>query len=216
MASGSDPIDRSYEHEPVNDLIVTVGRCAEKQKDHPAFRENVPEYVALTPDLMDLAAKLGSARDDKNMAGEMKALMGRSVLALNNNADHVVKFSRHRNDPGLLLNAGYDLRPEGPAAKDKTHLMDLVPDLSAKHMPGVPGGIIAILRLAISKAIVELQKTETPDLEESWQRVDEGIYNRSRIEIRGLQPTKKIFLRARYHEGGSVGRWCAPISIIIL
>ena len=216
MSSGSDPFDRNYENQPVNNLIVTMGHCGAKQKDHLAFKENVPEYVTLPPGLTDLADKMGSARDDKNMAVELKTLMGLSVSALNNNADHVVKFARHRNDPGLLLNAGYDLRPEGPVVKDRIKLLDLVPEISARHIPGVLGGILVILKLAKNKAITELQITETPDVEESWQRVDEGIYNKTRIEVRGLQPTKRKFLRARYHEGGSVGRWTAPISIIIL
>ena len=216
MSAGSDPFDRNYQNQPVNDLIVTMGHCGAKQKDHPAFKENVPEYVTLPPELLDLAEKMGSARDGNNMADELKALVGRSVLALNNNADHVVKFARHRNDPGLLLNAGYDLRPEGPIVKNRINLLDLVPGLSAKHIPGVPGGILAILKLAKGKAITELQITETPDVEESWQHVDEGIYNKARIEIRGLEPTKRKYLRARYHEGGSVGRWTEPICIIVL
>jgi hypothetical protein len=212
----SDPIDRSFEGQGVNELIVTTGRCGEKQKDHPAFQENVPEYVTQPPGLMDLAAKMTAARDDKNMAGQLKVLMVQTVQALNNNADHVVKFAKHRNDPSLLENAGYDLRPDGPVVKERIRLLDLVPGLTVKHIPGVSGGIYVSLKLAKSRAITELQITETPEVEDSWRPVGEGVYNTARVKIMGQQPAKRMFLRARYHERGGAGHWCAPVSIIIL
>ncbi|HJV64800.1 MAG TPA: hypothetical protein VJ550_03605 [Geomonas sp.] len=221
MTASTDPIDRRYQNASVNDLIVTAKVAGKKQKDHAAFKEKLPEYVYEPDQLDDLASKLEMARDaavghDTFRVAEMKAIMVQTVLALDNNADHVVKVSRHRNDPSILLESGYDLKPETVNVKEKTKLLDLVPELSAKHVMGVPGAILAILKLAVTKASVELQMTETPDSEESWKGIGQGIYNRSRIEIRGLEQAKKIYLRARYHQDGGVGRWSQPVAIIVL
>jgi hypothetical protein len=218
MASSSSggPYDRSYSTKPVNDLLVIMNHCGEKQKTHPAFLGPVSEYVALQPDLDALAARLVAARDDKNMADQLKDIMGLCVRALDNNADHVIKVAQHRNDPSLLNNTGYDFKQETPAVKERINLLDLIPGLAMKHMPGVSGGLFALLTLVKSKSVTELQLTETPDVEDSWKRYGEGTYNSARIEIRGQEPTKRLYFRVRYHAAGGVGHWSAPVSIIVL
>lgn len=221
MSTGTDPIDRSYQNESVNDLIATLKNAGKKQKDHVAFKERLPEYVTEPAVLDGLATNLEVARDaaaghDTFRVAELKALMSQTVMVLDNNADHVVKLSRHRNDPSILLESGYNLKPETVTVKEKMKLRDLVPELSAKHVQNVPGAIVAILKLATSKAAVELQMTETPDEETSWKGVGQGTYSRSRIEIRELEPAKKVYLRARYHQDGGVGRWSQAVCIIVL
>lgn len=216
-----EPYIRGYREEGANDLIVTMRRVGKKQKDHVAFKENVPEYVSQTKELDDLATEIGIAGEeaigeDKFKVAKLKDLIGRGVQALDNNADHVIKVARHRNDPSILLEAGYDLKPDTITVKEKINLLDLVPEISVKHVPHVSGAIVVILKLAMAKAIVELQITVTPDVEDSWKGVGEGTFNKCRVEIRGLQPAKTVYLRARYHKDGGVGHWCTPVTLIVL
>jgi hypothetical protein len=215
-----DPFVRSYQESPVNDLIVFTNHAADKGDTHVAFQGTVSDYVTLPPKLREFANALGVARDaasghDENRLAEQKALMEAAVKALDHNSYHIALFSAHHKDPNILLNAGYELKPP-KTSKGKINLLDLIPGLNAKHLEGVAGALNIILKRAKNNAIVELQITETPDDEASWKRASEGLYNKSRFELRGCEPTRRLYLRARYHEGGGVGAWCPAVSIIVL
>ena len=215
----SDPFDHSYENQAVNDLIITVKYAVEKQKGHVAFQGEVSEYVSRPDKLTALVTDLEAARDaalshERDKVAQQDALMLTCVKALRFNAQHVAMVSLHRNDPSILNGAGYYFKQQ-PVVKTKVSLLDLVPVVSAKH-GSAPQWIIAVLKRAKSKAIVELQITENPNDEQSWRRTGEGTYTRSRVDLRDLESAKRIYLRARYHEDGNVGRWSLPISIIVL
>jgi len=216
----TDPYDRTYQNSSVNDLIVFTNHAAEKGETHVAFQGTVADYVTLPPKLREHANALSLARDaaaghDENRIAEQKALVGTVVQALDRNSYHIILLADLRKDASVLLNAGYDMKPP-KISKGKLHLLDLIPGLTVKHLDGVEGALLVILKRAKNDASVELMMTETPDDETSWRRVSEGIYNRSRFELRGFQPTKRLYFRARYHEGGAVGAWCPPVSIIVL
>ena len=216
----ADPFVRTYQESPVNDLIVFTNHVAEKGETHVAFQGPVSDYVTLPHKLREIADALGVARDaasghDDNKMAEQKALMETVIKALDRNSYHIVLLSDHRKDPSILLNAGYELRPP-KISKAKLNLLDMIPVLNVKHLEGVGGALLIILKRAKNIASVELQMTETPDDEASWKRVSEGNYSRSRIELRGYEPTRRIYFRARYHEAGAVGSWCPPVSIIVL
>jgi len=215
-----DPYLRTYRESPVNDLIVFTNHAADKGETHPAFQGSVSAYVTLPPQLREIAVSLSAARDaaashDDDRMAEQKALMEAAVRALDRNSYHIILFADHHKDPSLLSTAGYEMKPP-KTGKVKLNLLDLIPGLSVKHLKGVTGALLVYLTRATSDASVELQMTETPEDEGSWHRVGEGNYNRSRFEIRGYQPARRIYLRARYHEAGAVGGWCPPVSIIVL
>jgi hypothetical protein len=215
-----DPYLRTYQEHSVNDLIVFAHHAADKGETHAAFQGAVSDYVTLPPKLRGIADALGVARDaaighDETKIAEQKAQMEALIRALDHNSYHIILIADHRKDPSLLLNAGYDMKPP-KVSKAKLNLVDLVPGLRLKHLEGVTGAILIILKRAKNSASVELTMTETPDNEASWQRISEGIYNTSRIEQRGYEPTKRIFIRGRYHEAGAVGAWCPAVSIIVL
>lgn len=215
----ADPFDHSYEGESVNDLIVSLKLAAEKQKGHSAFQGELPEYVTRPDKLMELTHELELARDAAigrapEMLAQQDAVVAKVVKALRFNSHHLLLVSQHRNDPNALNEGGYLLK-QHPAARVKVNLLDQVPRLSVKHGQG-PGSVTVIVKRAKSKAIIELQMTETPNDEQSWKRTGEGTYGRSRIELRDLEPAKKLYFRARYHEEGAAGHWCAPVSIIVI
>jgi hypothetical protein len=215
----SDPFDHSYEDQAVNDLIATGKYVVEKQKGHLAFQGELSEYVTPPDRLTELITQLETARDGAigrapEMLAQQDAVRAKVVKALRFNAQHVCMFSQHRNDSSQLNEAGYDFKQHA-SLKVKVNLLDLLPGLSVKHGVG-PGSVIVIIKRARSKASIELQMTETPNDEQSWKRTGEGTYSRARIELRDLEPTKRLYFRARYHEDGAAGHWCAPISIIVI
>lgn len=219
--SFADPFQRDYQASPVNDLIVFTKHAADKGTTHIAFQGPLADYV--TPpqklrefaDALDVVREAASGHDDYKMA-EQKSLMQKVIKALDRNSYHIILLSDHHNDPGILLNGGYELKPLKTGGKAKLNLLDLIPELKMEHLNGVSGGLLAILKRATKTATCELQMTETPDDESSWRRVREGIFNKSRCELRGYEPTRRIYFRTRYHESGSVGPWSQPVSIIVL
>ena len=215
-----DPFSRSYHDYSVNDLIVFTNHAADKAETHVAFQGAVSDYVTMPPQLREMANELGVARDaaaghDDNRVAEQNALMETTIRALDHNSYHIALLAVHRKDPDILLNSAFETKPP-KTSKGKINLLDLVPGLSAKHLKGVEGAIYLAFKREKPNAVFELQMTETPDDEASWRRVDEGTYNRSRVELRGLQPTRRLYFRVRYHEGGAVGAWSQPVSIIVL
>lgn len=219
MGSIPDLLDTNFEDLSVNDLIVTIGHAADKAETHIAFQGDLPEYVKRSPQLRQLAEDLGKARDaaaghDQQKVAEKKALMAEGKHALTVNAHHITLLSIHRNDPTILLDAGYKHKQK--LAKAKVNLLDLVPEVSLKHGGGT-GVITIVVKRAKGNASLEVQMTDqSPDVEGSWRGLGEGTYNRSRIEIKGLQPASRVHFRARYHEDGGTGRWSTPVSLIVL
>lgn len=214
MNNIKDPYDRGYRAQGVSDLIYTMNVIADKADIHAAFKEPVSTYISLPPRLREIATKLTIARDNGNGA-ELDILMPQAIQALDFNADHVIRFSQFHNDASYLQNAGYEFKVMH-SVKTKVNLLDLVPGITLKHVDGVSGAYTIILKRAKIGAIVELQWTETPNIDDSWKGIGDGTFKKSRNEVRGGEPTKRIFVRGRYHEDGAVGRWCTPISIILL
>ncbi|GFO67832.1 hypothetical protein GMLC_14110 [Geomonas limicola] len=214
MPHNKDPFERSYHDQGVNDLIFSVNHFAEKAEGHVAFQGPLSEYVSPSTRLREYAVNLENARNSGNNA-ELDRLVPQVVQALDFNADHVVRVSEYRNDASILHNAGYDFKTQH-SIKVKVNLLDLVPELSLKHLENVSGGYTIVVKKAKNGAVVELQCTETPDVEDSWKGIGDGTFNKSRAEIRGGEPTKRIYVRGRYHEDGRAGRWCTPVNIILL
>jgi hypothetical protein len=216
-----DPFDRGYHDSPVNDLIVLARHLADRGESHVAFQGTLPEWVTPPPKLREMADALGVARDaafghDDVRLAEQKTLMEALIKAVDQNSYQIIMLSNHRNDPAILLNGGYELKPVKLGRKAKLNLLDMIPELRMEHLVGVTGGVLAVLKRATKNAICELQMTETPDDESSWRKFGEGIFNSSRCELRGNKPTAKLYFRTRYHDGGLAGAWSQPVSIIIL
>jgi hypothetical protein len=215
-----DPYVRSYQTSQVNDLIVFGHHAADKAENHVAFQVTMADYVTPPAKLREIASALSAARDaaaghDDNRVAEQNALMDKMVRALDHNSYHIILLADFLKDESILHGAGYELKPP-KTNKAKFNLLNLIPGVKVKHLEGVEGAILVILNRAKSNAIVELRMTETPDDEASWKMASEGIVNRARFEMRGLVPTRRIYLKARYHEAGAVGAWCQPVSIIVI
>ena len=212
-----DILEANYTDFPVNDFIVEMQHAADKQETHEAFQGQLPEYVTKAARLREIADELGKARDaaaggDRDRSAEKKALLAAGQLALSMNANHITMLSLARNNPGLLANCGYELKQK--SSNKSVNLLDFAPEVFAKH-GNVSGALVVMAKRAKSSANIELQVTDQdPTIEASWRSL--GMYNRSRIELKGLEPAKKLYFRARYHEDGNVGNWSSPVCIIVL
>ena len=204
----------------MSDFIVETRRTADKQERHIAFQVEVPEYVTKAPELRAHVDSLDTVREaavggDRGKRAEQDALRAKIQRAHHFNAHHITAVSLYRNDPSILENGGYQVK-EKSGTKQVVKLMDLVPEVFAKHLTEVTGGVIVLVKRAKEKATVQLQWTDQdPNVEASWSG-EPTMYNRSRIEMRGFVPASTIYFRARYHEDGASSRWSSYVSIIIL
>ena len=220
MTSVPELLNSDFDDESVNDLIVLVRHMAVKAETHLAFQGETSEYVSKAPDLNKIADGLELGRDaasggDKGKVEALKNLVANAKLVLAMNANHITMLSLKRNDRSVLEDAGFEFKQKVAATKTVVNLLDLTPDVFAKHLVNVSGGIIIMMKRAKSTATCELQITyDDPTVEASW--IGKGMYSLSRVEMRGLEPVRKIHIRARYHENGAVGRWCTPVPIVII
>ena len=206
----------------INDFIVSVHHKADKAEKHVAFQgSNLPEYLTMPPMMRQMADRLGLARDaaaggDTENRALMNALWAELKLAVRMNGQHITMLSLYRKDPSILLNAGYELKESTPSkSAAAVHLLELTPEVSVKH-DVVPESIIIMVKRPRNNASVGIQTTYgDPNLEASWEN-PEGVHNKSRIVQKGLEQARRIYIRARFHEDGSTGRWSQPVSIIVL
>ena len=211
-------LESNFSELSINDFIVKMLYLADKAEHHLAFQGDTPEYVSKAPQIRVMADALGKARDaasggDKDNSAEKKRQWAAAKLALSMNASHVTMLSLAKNDASLLANSGYEAKQK--AVNKAVNLLDLAPEVFAKHA-GATGALIVLVKRAKANASIELQSTEQdPALEASWSGTL-GIHTKSRIEMKGLEPARRIHLRARYHEEGNAGPWSAPITIIVL
>ena len=124
----------------------------------------------------------------------------------------------HINDPGIL-DSGFPFKQKSMIGKSRVSLLDIVPDLTVRYLYAnkaiVPETAVVVMKRARNNAVVELQVTENANDEASWRRYGEGMFNESRVELRGLQSTKVVYLRSRYHEKGATSHWSPVVSILI-
>lgn len=218
MSTVPELLEANFSGIPINDFIVKMQRIADRLETHVAFKNDLPEYVTNSQRLRQMADELGKARDaaargDRDRSAEKKALLAAGQLALSINANHIVMLSLSRNDPGLLANCGYEPKQKS-GGKTVESLLELTPEVFVKH-GSISGAVVVLAKRIKYNASIELQMTDQdPTVEASWN--SNGMYTKSRIELKGLEPAKKLHLRARYHEDGGVGRWSSPTSIIVL
>jgi hypothetical protein len=223
MINVQDLVEANFNNLSLNDFIVQMHHHADKSEHHPSFQDDAPEYVTRPQRIRELAGNLEKSRDealggDKAKAAEKKAQWDAGKLAMEKNAYHAALISVHRNDPSVITDCGFEAKHKN-VAKPTVNLLDAIPEISVKHIMVagriVPESVAVVIKRLKNTANVELQITDgDPNLESSWRSL--GVRNKSRIELKGLESAKKIYLRVRYHEDGGNGRWSQVVSIIVL
>lgn len=196
------------------DLFQKTISFAETVKDHPAF-QNLQEHVPGYDRFMTLADMLRNASEaarygDKLKAEERDKIREEILRSFTFAGQHVIMVAAHRNDP-TLLNIGLEQRQRvyrtaqhslpGPPAK-----------LFVKN--GSPGVVVAMVNRDREMASVELQITENTGNDSSWKTVDK--YYTCKMEVRGLEPVKRYYFRARYHNSVGVGPWSPVVNLVVV
>lgn len=224
MAALPDLFDLNLNGYSINDFIAEVNIIADKTEKHSALKD-FPEYFTPAEKLREKAALLVQLRDasangDREKKAEKQAVWEETKLALIMNAQHITMLSLHRNDPSILLNTGFNLKKHSgkPTSASSTDLLAETPGLSLKYVKSpsgpVPGSFTVHITRARNKASTELQMSDNPSDESSWN--SQGMYAKARIDYKGQQSEKRLYFRARYHHDGGVGPWSQVVNILVL
>lgn len=213
-------LDANFNSLSTGDFILVLHIIAGKIAIHPSFTGPLPEYVSGAEKIMELAEQLfvldrAAAGRDKDKMAEKKALRAESEQRLAFNANHLVMLSQHRNDPELLLNAGYELKQHKNYNKNASIPLPEMPTKFTVKNGSVPGTVIAKINRSQKFGSIELQCAEADPLAEvSWRMID--MFYQCRMEGKGLESVKRYYFRARYHNAGGIGPWSAIVTLVVL
>lgn len=225
MSTIPELLDLNFNQHSINDFIVRVNTIADKTETHAALKD-YPEYYSGPDKLRAKAALLGQLRDasangDRGKKAEKMAVWEETKLAVVMNGHHITMLSLYRNDPSILLNTGFDLKQKHSGKSTSASSTDLLaetPGLALKYLQSgsgpVAGAFTVHITRAKNKASTELQMSDNPSDESSWN--SQGIYAKARIDYKGQQSEKRLYFRARYHHDGGVGPWSQVVNILVL
>ena len=223
MSNIPELLDANLNDLGINDFIALLLTHAERVDEHPALKEGVPEYFSVGGQLRAIASNLGLLRDaaatgNREKKAEKMAAWEEGKLAVAMNIQHITMLSLHRKDPGILHNTGLELKQKQQGGKSSINPLAETPGVAVKHVRStsglVPGAVTVVLSRLKSSVPCELQMTDDPSNESSWN--SQGIHLKSRIEYRDLESAKRLYFRVRYHVAGKTGQWSPVASIIVL
>lgn len=210
-------VSASYKKLTIADLIMKVGTIIDLQEPLECLRP-WPDPVPGPPQLTELNKVLSqtanAARNgDRQLIADRDQIHDKMLISLTFNAQYVVMVAYKENNPDLLAMAGHDVKKRAKSTVDSVLAMQ--PILSVKH-GAVSGTLIAKCSKVPGAAMKELQICfGEPSSEESWERV--GFFAKTgHIEIPGLVPASKCYLRIRCYGDSGTGPWSPVVSIIVL
>jgi hypothetical protein len=119
--------------------------------------------------------------------------------------------------PEFLESLGLKLKTSAPRPRSiskSTLVLPAPENVTAKH--GTTSGMIVVSYTKVPGAgSYEIFIGEgDPFSEQSYASV--GQYNWCRVEVKGLEPAKKMNVKVRCHGSGDPGPFSQPVSIIVL
>lgn len=201
------------------DFIFKVGTIVDLGLAHPGLQD-VPDDVG-GPKVID-ALKQELAVSVQAAANKDRFWMADASTKRQNVQEHVEMWgqfisirARRRNDPGLLLNTGFDPKKKivkvSAAGKGGTRVPEGV---KATH--GTTSGSINLQCKSMGKkGSFEVRYSTDPNNEAAWQ---DGAHHTScrQMPIGGLVPGTKYYCCIRFHGANGTSAWSEPVSIICL
>ena len=184
---------------------------------HPAYQTSVPVWVPggghFRRHADNLEQAVAAAATDKSKDEERIGIREQGAKAINFASSYVAMYAAHHQDPGALLNLGLELKHK-TYNRDASKKLPLKPTkFSAKDDEGV-GNMVAFVNNGFGKGSVQLQITDQePQDEASWRTV--GHFYKCRMEVKGLEPVKRYYLRARFRNAAGNGPWSDVISLVV-
>ena len=128
---------------------------------------------------------------------------------------YVVMRSVSEQNPNLLKGVAMKLKSRSPKAISKSSGPLGTPgNLVVKHT-GDSGAIVIGYSKVKFAGSYEIQVCEgDPAVEANWRTI--GQYRNCRVELKGFDPGKRLYIRVRCHGTGEPGPYTQPVSIIVI
>lgn len=200
------------------DLALHGEGMADLLEDHPAFKDQnlhpcIPGPVTIREDALQVKQTSTAARHDPSKEPERQAAREKMLQSIRFCCQYVVMYSRHANDPGLLDTIGVK-RAQKASRSYGVKMPKKFNKFSVTH--GQESGTVKIyVNSWVGKASVQLQICYgDPALEESWQTIT--ISHHCHSTLKGLEPARRVYFRARLQNDAGVGPWSDVVELIIL
>jgi len=214
--------DTNFRHLRPSEFMITLGNFADSLLSHPFFKDNWPDFVTHPTKLKEQLSSYHKAVKAVELEGGRKNLKNRDDSRHQAHASavlmgqYVVMRSISEKQPDFLESVGLKLK--APIARSratgKGSSVLLAPEnVTLKH--GTSGTILVSYSKVPGAGSYEIFIGEgDPSSEQSYAGV--GQYNWCRVEVKGLEPAKKINVKVRCHGAGEPGPFSQPVTIIVL
>lgn len=212
-----DQMETNFSKLSHGDFILKLYNLADRLQDHAAFKDH-PEYVPGPTTFRDLAGLLqksvdAAAHGDKQKIEELDGVRAKSAAAITFAGQHVVMVSTYRGDPAMLNNIGLDLRHR-TYSKPSNNSPGKLSKLGLKN-GATSGTVVVTVNKMPGAGSIDLQITDgDPTVESSWRSLERSY--QCRTEVKGLEPVKRYYFRARFHNAGGAGPWSAIVNIVVV
>ena len=214
--------DTNFGHLSPSEFIVTVGNFADSLLNHHFFKDNWPDFLTHPTELKEqlgtynesvMAFEVEGGRKNHKDRDDSRHEVHVSVVLM---GQYVVMRSVSENKPEFLDSVA--LKVKTPPAKRATgngsSVLPAPENVTLKHGP-TSGTIIVGYNKVPGAGSYEIFLSEgDPANEQSYAGM--GQYNRCRVDLKGLEPAKKISVKVRCHGTGNPGAFSQPVSIIVL
>lgn len=215
----SEPFDyTSLKDLSDGDLALQLENTADLMENNVAFNEGNRSSCVPGPDaLRSLAVEIkhiaNAVRHDPSKEQERGSARERAVQSIKFSCQHLVMYSVHVNEPGLLDTIGVNRAQRTPRA-GSLKIPRKLDKFSVSHAKK-SGGVKIYVNSWEGKASVDTQVCyDDPAQESSWQPLKLSHYCHFTAE--GLEPARRAYFRARLINDAGTGPWSNVVELIIL
>jgi hypothetical protein len=223
MEEDYDILETNFRRQNFPQYYQTLDTIAEVLDAHKLFNTDRPAPV---PDgerfrahksvLKELS--VGADRGDSLLKEQRQSARYLSEIDLHASASYLKILAIEKRDPTVLTTSGWPLKDSHAKSSRKSSSPQAIEiHLEVKHVKGESGAIV-IMASHIRNGgpyLINLCKGE-PVSEESWYNPGGHYSSCRRIEIRGLEPANKYYVRIRTDGPEGPGNWSHPVAIIVL
>ena len=209
-------LETSFKDDTDGDVIVKLRHMATLFDSHDAYKTDLPPWIPGGRQFREYADRLEQLvnlpASDKTRDDEKIAVREKSVKTVNLAVQYVTMYSEHLNDPTLLENLGLQVKHRNYSRDPR--LPGKVERFLVKDSEDTGAIEVQVNNGFDKKGSLELQIAEgDPANEASWRTIDH--YFTCRIKVKGLEPVKRYYLRARFKTAAGNGPWSDVANVVV-